>query len=97
MTMGIQGVQGIAHPADRRKSRAPFAMPNATQMLGEATMTVDLDGRGKNVMGTNTFDFVYGGNAFGSTPTVTAMFKKDDKDRARRTRVLQRRRMRVWT
>ena len=80
MTMGIQGVQGIAHPADRRKSRAPFAMPNATQMLGEATMTVDLDGRGKNVMGTNTFDFVYGGNAFGSTPTVTAMFKKDDKD-----------------
>jgi hypothetical protein len=41
-------------------------------------MTVDLDGRGKNVMGTNTFDFVYGGNAFGSTPTVTAMFKKDD-------------------
>mmetsp|Transcript_3405 Transcript_3405/g.15738 ORF Transcript_3405/g.15738 Transcript_3405/m.15738 type:complete len:919 (-) Transcript_3405:904-3660(-) len=80
MTMGIQGVQGIAHPADRRKSRAPFAMPNATQMLGEATMTVDLDGRGKNVMGTNTFDFVYGGNAFGSTPTVTAMFKKDEKD-----------------
>ena len=87
MTMGIQGVQGIAHPADRRKSRAPFALPNATQMLGEATMTVDLDGRGKNVMGTNTFDFVYGGNPSGSTPTVTAVFqgnrdeaKKDDVD-----------------
>ena len=90
MTMGIQGVQGIAHPADRRKSRAPFALPNATQMLGEATMTVDLDGRGKNVMGTNTFDFVYGGNPSGSTPTVTAAVfnptgrgdepKKDDVD-----------------
>ena len=72
VTMGIQGVQGIAHPADRRKSRAPFALPNATQMLGGATPTVDLDSRGKNVMGTNTFDFVYGGNPSGSTPTVTA-------------------------
>ena len=89
VTMGIQGVQGIAHPADRRKSRAPFALPNATQMLGGATPTVDLDSRGKNVMGTNTFDFVYGGNPSGSTPTVTAAVfnptgrdepKKDDVD-----------------
>ena len=82
-------MQGIAHPADRRKSRAPFALPNATQMLGGATPTVDLDSRGKNVMGTNTFDFVYGGNPSGSTPTITAAVfnptgrdepKKDDVD-----------------
>ena len=61
MTLGVKGVAGFAHPADRRKSRAPFAMPHGISPGGAHTMTVDLDANGAKVMGKDTFEFVYGG------------------------------------
>jgi hypothetical protein len=73
MTMNVKGVQGIAHPADRRKSRAPFNMPDG--VADGETMTVDLDNRGAKILGNDTFEFVYGGGGAGApTPTNTSAF-----------------------
>ena len=74
MTLGVNAVQGLAHPADRRKSRAPFNMPDG--VADGETMTVDLDNRGLKVLGNDTFEFVYGGagDATGDVTGATSAF-----------------------
>jgi hypothetical protein len=61
MTLGVKAVQGIAHPADRRKSRAPFNMPD------EENITMDLDDRAAKIMSNDTFEYLYRGGSDGAS------------------------------